>query len=93
MTLFWLTTARKDLSRRARDPVALALWLGFPLAMLVLLHLAFGGDAALPQIRVLVVDRDENPITRTLVSLLGQTQQGSLFVFKNIAQNAHRQRN
>ena len=82
MTPFWLITARKDLSRRARDPVALALWLGFPLAMLVLLHLAFGGDASLPQIRVLVVDRDENPITSTLVSLLGQTQQGSLFVFE-----------
>ena len=82
MTPFWLTTARKDLSRRVRDPVGLVLWLGFPLAMLILLHLAFGGDASLPQVRVLVADNDESPITSTLVSLLGQTQEGSLLVFE-----------
>ena len=48
MRYVW-ATALKDLRRRLRDPLALALWLGIPFVVLSLLSLAFGGGDATPQ--------------------------------------------
>ncbi len=72
---FLLATAIKDLVRRRRDPLALLLWAGIPLAIGGLIFLAFGGDDAGPSGRLLVVDQD-NSVLSGLLS--GFYQQGPL---------------
>ncbi len=72
---FLLATAAKDLVRRRRDPLALLLWAGIPLAIGGLIFLAFGGDDAGPSGRLLVVDQD-NTVLSGLLS--GVYQQGPL---------------
>jgi ABC-type multidrug transport system permease subunit len=72
---FLLATAVKDLVRRRRDPLALLLWAGIPLAIGGLIFLAFGGDDAGPSGRLLIVDQD-NTVLSGLLS--GVYQQGPL---------------
>lgn len=72
---FLLATAVKDLIRRRRDPLALLLWAGIPLAIGGLIFLAFGGDDAGPSGRLLVVDQDNTVLSGLLSSVY---QQGPL---------------
>jgi len=65
-------TAVKDLRRRLRDPLALALWLGLPVVILALLSLAFGGGDAPPQALLLVADEDDSLVSGLLTGGLGQ---------------------
>ena len=60
---FIRATAVKDLRRRLRDPLALALWLGIPFAILVLISLTFGGGEVKPQARLLVADEDKSLVS------------------------------
>lgn len=64
---FLLRTARKDLIRRAADPVALMIWIGIPLAIGVLWGLAVGGDGGGPTVELLVADRDSSFASRLVV--------------------------
>jgi ABC-type Na+ efflux pump permease subunit len=69
---FLLRTAAKDLRRRLRDPLSLALWIAIPLVVGLLLSLAFGGDESTPRARLLVADLDHSLLSRLLVGAFGQ---------------------
>jgi ABC-type multidrug transport system permease subunit len=72
---FLIATVIKDLIRRRRDPIALLLWAGIPLAIGGLIFLAFGGDDAGPSGRLLVADQDNTVLSALLTSAY---QQGPL---------------
>lgn len=66
-------SAKKDLKRQFRDPVAITLWCGIPLLISALMALAFGGGTGrTPQARLLVVDQDDSLGSRLLTAALGQ---------------------
>ncbi len=65
MRFLWIS-AVKDLCRLRRDPFSLAIWLGIPLLVGVLLSMVFGGGDATPQGRVLVADEDQTFLSNTL---------------------------
>ena len=66
---------RKDLSRHARDPVALALWVGIPLVVGFLITLAFGdAGSAPPRAKLLVVDQDDTFASAVLKGLLAREE-------------------
>ncbi len=60
-----------ELRRRLRDPLAALTWIAIPFVLVTLLVLVFGrGSSPLPQVKVLVVDRDGSPLSGFLVSAL-----------------------
>jgi len=76
MYALW-SSCKKDLLRRRRDPSAFVLWLGIPLAILLLMTLAFGGGSgggSMPQARMFVVDQDGSFISSALQSAFSQGQ-------------------
>ena len=77
MRYVW-ATALKDLRRRLRDPLALALWLGLPFVILTLLSLAFGGGEATPQARLLVADEDQSLLSGFLSGAMGQGEMAEM---------------
>lgn len=74
MRAVWLT-AVKDLRRLGRDRLALGLWTGIPVFVLLLMYLVFGRGDPKPQGRLLIADEDG-----TIVSafVAGAFQQGPL---------------
>lgn len=61
--------AERDLRRRLRDPLMLLVWSAIPLAVAILMRLAFGtGDEGIPRAKVAFVDHD-----RTIGSELVRT--------------------
>lgn len=68
---FLLATARKDLRRRARDPISLLLWVGIPAMIAFLLGAISGDDGAPPGATVLVADRDSSFASRLLLGAGG----------------------
>jgi len=91
MRYVW-ATAVKDLRRRLRDPLALALWLGIPFAILTLLSLAFGGGEATPQARLLVADEDQSLVSGLLAGALGQGQLAELIQVEEVTPEEGRKR-
>jgi len=67
---FVLATAAKDLRRRARDPIALVLWIGIPLVIMSLILLAFGGSDTVPTARLLILDHDKTFVSGLLENAL-----------------------
>lgn len=66
-------TTIKDLLRYARDPAAIAMWLGIPLVVGSLLVLALGGSKGpAPTVNLLVVDQDDSFGSRLLLGMLNQ---------------------
>jgi len=58
---FALVTARKDLTRIFRDPLALLVWITMPAVMTGLIAIIFGsGGGALPRGTLLLVDQDNS---------------------------------
>lgn len=73
MGLVWTTTL-KDLRRRMRDPLALALWLGIPLLVGGMVVLAFGDRGADTfKARLLIVDEDRSLASNVFTSALART--------------------
>ncbi|MDJ0972862.1 MAG: ABC transporter permease [Planctomycetota bacterium] len=70
-----LHAAAKDLSRQAKDPMALALWLGIPILIGALITLAFGdvGEAP-PRAKLLVADEDGSFLSELFVGLLAREE-------------------
>lgn len=87
-----LATAGKDLRRRLRDPVSLAIWCGIPLLIATVMTLAFGGgdDAHTPTAHVLVADRDDSLASDLLVAALGSA--GELFLVERVDEAQGRER-
>jgi ABC-type transport system involved in cytochrome c biogenesis permease component len=70
---FVWTSARKDLARRARDPMSVLLWMGIPVVIggLMSLVMDFGGGDA-PKAHVLFVDQDDSLLSGLLAGAFGQ---------------------
>lgn len=89
---FLLATAIKDLVRRRRDPVALLLWVGIPLAIGGLIFLAFGGDDAGPSGRLLVVDEDETILSGLLTGAYERGPLAEMVIVEQVEREEGRQR-
>ncbi|MBK8229259.1 MAG: ABC transporter permease [Candidatus Eisenbacteria bacterium] len=72
--------AERDLRRRARDPIGLLLWVAIPLAIAVLVRLAFGGSAeGPPRARLALADLDQTLISRFVDGGFRQGPAAALF--------------
>ena len=91
---FVLSSTRKDLVRRLRDPAALAIWLGIPFVILSLLTLAFGirGDSVRPQARLLVVDEDQSLVSGLLLGAFGQGPLAEMILVEQVDSEAGHRR-
>ncbi len=78
MAFAW-AVARKELARRRRDPLALALWAGIPLGIGLLMFLAFGRGGARPHGLILVDDRDGSFVSRLVSGAFDNGELSDLF--------------
>jgi ABC-type multidrug transport system permease subunit len=77
-----LASVIKELRRTARDPFALALWVGIPFTILFLMNLAFGGRSSggpRPQGTLLVADQDGTLLSGMVGSAFSQGPLGEMF--------------
>lgn len=75
-----LRVADRDLRRRARDPIGLLLWVAIPLAIAVLVRLAFGGSSeGPPRARLALADLDQTLISRFVDGGFRQGPAATLF--------------
>lgn len=77
-----IASFRKDARRALRDPFALALWLGIPFSILLVMNLAFGGRASSgprPQGVILIADQDETLLSGAVSSAFSQGPLGEMF--------------
>ncbi len=89
----FLATVAKDLQRYARDPVALAMWLGIPLVIGSLLVLATGGsEGPAPRVHLLIADEDDSFGSRLLLGFCEQEQTGLTIRTEKVDRKAGRQR-
>lgn len=92
MRMLWLS-ARKDTLRYLHDPLALATWIGIPLAILLVMALAFGGsDSPMPRGVLLVADEDGGLLSGMLQSSFQQGPMAKMFQVEKIASQEGRQR-
>ena len=90
---FALTTARKDLRRRATDPWSLLMWLGIPLLIGGLITLATGGSGGpRPKARLLVANLDDHALSGFLVGALGSEQMGEVIGTEEVEEEEGRAR-
>lgn len=82
---FVLLTAWKDLRRRLADWPALALWLGIPIVIGVIMSLAFGRERPAPQVHVLVADEDASFFGRLLEGASSSEPAGGLLRIERVA--------
>jgi ABC-type multidrug transport system permease subunit len=75
---FVLIAAAKDLRRRLRDPAALAMWMGLPIVIGLLMSLLSSGDGPVLKARLLVVDEDKSFLSGLVLSAGRQGQLGEL---------------
>jgi ABC-type Na+ efflux pump permease subunit len=66
-------SARKDITRRLRDPWALIFWIGMPALIAALIVLAFGGDDTAPVAHVRLVDHDSTFASGLVMRALEQS--------------------
>jgi hypothetical protein len=77
--VFILLTAKNDLLRRVRDPLGLLIWMGIPVAIAVMIQLAFGGGGGGgPVAHVLVADEDDSFLSELLLGALSRQAEGSM---------------
>jgi len=88
----WIS-ALKDLRRMRRDPTALAVWVGMPVLVSVLLFLVFGSRGeAKPQGRLLVADEDGSFLSSLVAGAFGQGELGNMLVVEKVKQEEGRRR-
>jgi ABC-2 type transport system permease protein len=93
MMRFVLATARKDLLRLRRDPLALAAWVGIPLTIALLLHLAVGGRGqARPRGLLLVADEDQSAAGLLLTGAFSQGPLAEMVTVERVNQASGRER-
>jgi ABC-type multidrug transport system permease subunit len=92
VTFVWIT-ARKDLARYFRDPAALLLWFGIPVAIALIIQLAFGGRSAkAPQAHLLVADQDSTIASRLLTGSFGQGELATMIRTEPVTEAEGRRR-
>ena len=69
----------KDLKRWARDPFGIVLWAAIPLAIALIMKLAFGGGDLAPQAKLVIADQDQTPVTGLLKGAFSQGPLADLF--------------
>lgn len=69
----------KDLRRKLRSPLALIVWLSFPVIFAGMIALSFGGSGEIPKVRLLVVNEDDGLLASALTSLFTSKQAASAF--------------
>jgi ABC-type multidrug transport system permease subunit len=89
---FLLTSARKDLERMRRDPLALATSLGIPLVLVVIITLVFSGGQATPQGRLLMADEDGTPLSQALTAAFSREPLAKMIVIETTNQENGRRR-
>lgn len=76
MTFLW-AEMKKNLRRRLRDPLALALWAGIPLLIAAMIASMSGSG---PTLALLVVDEDQSRVSRAVVTMLGRMDEDRLAI-------------
>ncbi len=82
---FTWTCAVKDLRRLWRDPVALAVWIGIPLLVTVLMYVVFGTGTVLPRGQLLVADEDGTLLSSLVASAFSQGELGKMLVVEKVS--------
>jgi ABC-2 type transport system permease protein len=82
----WMAAA-KDLRRLRRDPVSLALWLGIPVFVLLLMYVLFGRGETRPQGRLLIADEDGSFVSGLVVQAFRQEPLADFFRVEKLAQD------
>jgi ABC-type multidrug transport system permease subunit len=87
-------SARKDFTRRLRDPLALLLWIGIPVVIggLILLVSGGGGEAQAPKARLWIVDSDESFLSGALVNAFTAPQSAQYFEVEQLDEVEGRRR-
>ena len=91
MRFVW-ASALKDLRRLRRDPAALAVWIGIPVFVLLILYVVFGRGSVMPQGRLLVADEDGSLLSGLLAGAFGQGPLGKMLVVERVKQDEGRRR-
>jgi ABC-type Na+ efflux pump permease subunit len=82
---FTLISAKKDLTRLGRDPLALVTALGIPLVLIALITLVFGGRGnATPQGKLLVADEDQTFVSRTIRGAFGNESVSKMITVEGV---------
>lgn len=71
-------SVRKDLLRWGRDPLGLILWAAIPLAIALIMKLAFGGDDGIAKAQLVIVDQDDSLVSRFVSGAFRQGQLADL---------------
>ena len=79
-----LLSALKDLRRMRRDPLALAVWLGIPLLIGVVMVTLFGREQPKPQGLLLISDEDGTFISSFLARAYTQGKLGEMISVRNV---------
>lgn len=74
-----LRLTAKDLRRWARDPLQLGLWAAIPLAIAIIMKLAFGGGDGGVRVRLAIADQDQTFVSQLLRGAFSQGRLGDLF--------------
>jgi ABC-type multidrug transport system permease subunit len=80
----WACTL-KDLRRLRRDPIAMAIWLGLPILICVLLVLIFGSGSVAPQGKLLLADEDSSFVSSLLAGAFSQGPLGEMLVVEKVS--------
>jgi ABC-type multidrug transport system permease subunit len=80
---FFLNSTKKDLLRRWRDPLSIAIWIGVPLIIGLLIILAFGRHNQ-PQAHILIADEDHSFLSRMLMGVLSQDAVGGVVTAEEV---------
>jgi ABC-2 type transport system permease protein len=94
MGLF-LSSLRKELRRVLREPASLALWLGVPFSIVLILHLAFGGArGGGPKIEglLLIADQDGTLVSGLVAGTFRQGPMADLFRTEKVEEADGRRR-
>jgi len=91
MRFIWLS-ALKDLRRRRRDPLALALWVGIPLIIVSILSLVFGRGGGTPRGRLLIADEDKSLLSSVLTGAFSQGKLGEMLTVEKVDRETGRAR-
>ncbi len=87
-----LASARKDLRRIRRDPLALVLWVGIPLFVAAVLVLIFGRGGRPPQGRLLVADEDRSFASSVLLGVFQREPLRRMLPVEKVSRDEGRRR-
>lgn len=89
---FVLATAKKDIVRRLRDPLGLAIWMGLPLLIVGMLVLVFGQGGGTPQGFLLLADEDDSIVSNVVAGAFSQEPLAEMVTVERVEQSDGRER-